>query len=201
MFFANVEDFGDGGNVAVHRINAFERDELGAARLDGGEQAVEIFRIVMLEFQALRAAMANAFDHRSVVECIGQDDAIGEARREGAKRCPVGNIAAGKNQRGFFVVEVGQFGFEQHMLMARPRNIARAACARAAAIKRVVHRVEDFGMLAHAEIVVRAPDGDVLDGAIVGIAPGTGERATLAFEFGKHPVITGFTQSIQLLGE
>ena len=70
MLLANVEDLGDRRDVAVHRIDAFERDQLGAARLDCGEQPVEILGVVMLEAQALRTAVANALNHRGMVERV-----------------------------------------------------------------------------------------------------------------------------------
>ena len=90
-------------------------------------------------FCDLGAAVADALDHRGVVERVGQDDAVGKLRAQRAERRPVRHIARGEQQRGFLVVQVGQLGLEQHMAGAwcprccacrpRPRRSGRACRA------------------------------------------------------------------------
>jgi hypothetical protein len=52
-------------------------------------------------------------------------------------------------------------------------NITRAARSGTHIMQRVFHRADNIGMLAHAQIVVRAPHGDVL----WTIMPGKASRA------------------------
>ena len=199
--FADVEDFGDRRNVAVHRIDALECHQLRAAGFDRGEQFVEMRDVVVPELQALRTAVADTLDHRRVVERVRQHDAVGQARGERAECRPVRDIAAGEQQRRFLAVEVGQLGLEQNVLMVGAADVARAPRPCAAAVERFVHRAEHIGMLAHAEIVVRAPDGDLAYFPGIGVAARARKRALLAFDVGEHAVIAGFAQAVELLGE
>jgi len=50
-----------------------------------------------------------------------------------------------------------------------------------------MHGGEHQGMLAHAEIIVRAPYGN-LAGAVLGVADGAREIALLALKLGENPV-------------
>ena len=80
---------------------------------------------------------------------------------------------------------VGQFAFEQHMGVAGAGDVAGAAGAGAGAVELLRHRRQHHRVLAHAEIVVRAPDGDLgADAMIVGAR----ETAAAPFEIGEDPV-------------
>ena len=57
-------------------------------------------------------------------------------------------------------MQIGELGLELHMIVRRARYVARAAGARADGVDCLVHGGDHGGMLAHAEIVVGAPDGD-----------------------------------------
>src|SRR6476646_6300811 len=87
------------------------------------------------------------------------------------------------------------------MLVIGPRNIARAPRARAAAVERFVHRGEHLWMLAHAEIIIRAPHGNVLNVAILGPALGMGKLTGLALEFGEDAVVARLAKTVELFGE
>lgn len=56
-------------------------------------------------------------------------------------------------------MQVGQFGFQFDHGMAVAGNIAGAAGAGAEFGHRLLHGPDNRRMLAHAEIIVRAPDG------------------------------------------
>ena len=62
-----IAQFGDWGDIAVHRIDRLETDELGAAGGHGFEQAREVSRVVVSEDVFFGAAVANAGDHRGIV--------------------------------------------------------------------------------------------------------------------------------------
>src|SRR5215467_13232252 len=57
-------------------------------------------------------------------------------------------------------MQVGELALELHQRMIVAGNIAGAAGAGAHPGRGLDHGADDFGMLAHAEIVVRAPDHD-----------------------------------------
>uniref|UniRef100_A0A0N5A4J2 LigA n=1 Tax=Parastrongyloides trichosuri TaxID=131310 RepID=A0A0N5A4J2_PARTI len=69
---------GDGarqvGDVAVHRIDALEGDQLGRVDWRGGQQFLKVFKVVVAEDVALAAAVADARDHGGVVQRVREDD-------------------------------------------------------------------------------------------------------------------------------
>ena len=196
MLLAHVQNFGDRSDIAIHRIDALERDQLGLVGIELTQLAVQVFGRIMFPDDALGAAVPDALDHRGVVERIGQDHAVRDACRQGAEGGPVGDIAGREDQRVFLAVQIGQFVFQQDMMMVGARNIARAPCPGAAFVDHPVHRFGYLGMLAHAEIIVGAPDRD-LGGAVFHIAGSMGIGASLAFDLGEHPVTALFPDRIQ----
>ena len=74
-------------------------------------------------------------------------------------------------------MEVGELGLEVDMIMGVAADVARAARAGADVVERFFHRRDDRGVLAHAEIVVRAPHGDRLGAVVAGEAARVGEAA------------------------
>ena len=105
--------------------------------------------------------MADAFDHAGVVAGIGQDHHIRDPAAQRRQRRPVRHIAAGEQQRRLLAVQIGQFGLQQQVVVIGAGNVARAARPGAAGLHAIDHRLHHGGVLAHAEIIVRAPDGDV----------------------------------------
>ena len=62
----------------------------------------------------------------------------------------------------FLAVQVGEFGLELGMIMGVAADVARAARAGADVVEGRLHGLNDHRVLAHAEIIVGAPDGDRL---------------------------------------
>ena len=60
-----------------------------------------------------------------------------------------------------FTAQAAKLGLKIDVIVRRSRDIARAARPRPNARDRVGHGGENFRMLSHAEVVVRAPDGDL----------------------------------------
>ena len=195
-----VAEFRDRGDVAIHRIDRLEGDQLGPARIDGLQLAAQIVGIVMGEDDAVGAGMADALDHRGVVQRIRQHHAVGNAGGEGRERGPVRHVAGVEQQRRFLAVEIGKLLLQQHMVMIGAADIAGATGAGAAAIERAVHGSEHIGMLAHAEIIVRAPDGDVAR-AVRAVKGRARELADLTLEIGEDAVAALLAKSVQLLPE
>ena len=76
------------------------------------------------------------------------------------QRGVVGDVGRGEQQRRLLAVQVGKLGLELDVVVRGARDVARAARAGAGRIERLVHGGEHGGMLAHAKVVVGAPDGD-----------------------------------------
>ena len=162
-FSARSRDLLDRRDVAVHRIEALEHDQLGALERLGGEQFFEMGDVVMPPDLALAAGAAHALDHRIVVERVGEDQAIGQQVGDGRNGGEIGDPAGGEDQRRLLAVQVGEFGFELDERMAGAGNVAGAAGAGAVLARAArSHRRDDFRVDAHAEIIVGAPDGDVM---------------------------------------
>ena len=156
--------------------------------------------VVVAEDLLFHAALAHALDHRGVVELVGEDHAVGQQPRDGRDRRLVGNEPRGEHQRRFLAMEVGERPLELDQRPVGARDIARAAGADAELAGRLLHRGDHFGMLAHAEIVVRAPDGDLA--RIVGrVAKTPRETARNALEIGKHAVALLLPQRIDRVFE
>src|SRR6185312_2958128 len=193
MALGHVAELGDGCDVAVHGIDALEGDELGAARVAAGEPALEIGGVVMREDLLLGAAVTDALDHRGMVERVGEDHAARHLARQGRERRLVGDVARSEGERRFLAMQIGELAFEQHVIMSGAGDVARAASPGAHAVDRLMHRGEHLGMLAHAEIVVGAPDRDL--GAEV-VAEGAGKGPGTALEIGEDPIASFGAQRV-----
>jgi hypothetical protein len=144
--------------------------------------------------------VADALDHRSVVPGIGEDDDAGDLRTERAERRPVGDIAGGEEKGRFLVVQVRKFALQQHMVMIRAGDVAGTAGAGATLVDRELHRFGDLRMLAHAEIVVRAPYGDFLR-TRSGMAYRPGKTPATAFQIGEDTVTAFLAHCFQFVFE
>ena len=122
-----------------------------------------------------------------MVQLVGEDQAIGQKPRNRRDRCLVRHEARGKDQTGFLVVKVGQFVFQLDERMIVAGDIARAAGTGAHAARRIVHGSDNRGMLAHSQIIVRAPYGDFTCG--IGSTPKRARKSPHdPFQIGKDPI-------------
>ena len=156
-----------------------------------GELALEVGRVVVVEDARRSAAVANALDHGGVVRCVGEDDTARHARCQRPERGPVGDIAGGEQEGLLLAVQVGQFPLEQHVIVICAGDVAGAAGSRAAAVQSLMHRREHDRVLAHAQIVVGAPDGD-FRGAALRVIRRAREIPCLPLQIREH-AITAFT--------
>src|SRR5690606_23976681 len=90
------------------------------------------------------------------------DDAAGQQLRQRAEGRLVRDVARGEQQCRFLAVEVGQLSLEEDVIVIGSGNIAGAPGPRAATPQRLGHRFDHRRVLAHPEIVVAAPDDDLL---------------------------------------
>jgi hypothetical protein len=63
----DVAHLADRRDVAVHRVDRFEGDDLGPGRIGGGQQLLEMGGVVVAEDLPDRTRMADAGDHRGMV--------------------------------------------------------------------------------------------------------------------------------------
>ncbi len=79
---------------------------------------------------------------------------------ERGQRRVVGDVGGGEQKRGFLAVQIGKLGLQLDVIVRGAGDVARTARARAHRIDGLVHGGDDGGVLAHAEVIVGAPDGD-----------------------------------------
>ena len=191
-----VADRGDRGDVAVHRIDAFERDQLGRLGILLHQQLLEMVEVVVAEHALLAARVLDAGDHRGVVEFVGEDDAAGQQFAERRQRRLVRDVARGEQQRALLAVQVGELGLELDVVMGVAADVAGAARAGADVVQRFLHRRDHRGVLAHAEIVVRAPHGDRLGAVMAGEASRVGIAALGAQDVDEDAVAAFVVQPV-----
>ncbi len=195
-----VADGVDRRHVAVHGIEALEHHELWPRRTRRLEQRFQMAEIAVTEDRLLATRPAHALDHGVVVEGIRNDKAVGHQLRDGGDAGVIRHVAGGENQGGFLAVQLGQLALQFHQRMVGAGNIAGAAGAGAGAGRGLHHGADHLGVLAHAEIVVGAPDDDVAF-ALRGVPYRMGKPPGQPFEIGKHAVTPFIVQLSKRAGK
>ena len=138
----------------------------------------------------LAARPAHALDHRIVVERVGENEAVRQEARDRRDGGEIGDPARGEDERGGLAMQIGELGLELHDRMVGPGNVARAAGAGAVGARRPNRGLDHIGVAAHAEIVVRAPDGDFARAMLLaGRAPHRHRKAArVALEIGENAI-------------
>ena len=88
-FLGHIANRCNRGNVAIHGIDGFKCNQLGPLGINGLQFGFKVGHIIVGENDAFGLAVANTLDHRGVVACIRQHNAIRNERSKGAKRGPV----------------------------------------------------------------------------------------------------------------
>ncbi len=196
-----VADRRNGRNVAVHRIDALEGDELGRIRIGGSEQFAQMIQVVVAEDELLAARIADTRDHGGVIELVGEDQAARQDLAERRERGLVRHIARGEEQCALLAVQIGQLGLEVDMVVRVTADIASAARTGADIVQRLFHRRDHLGMLAHGEIIVGAPDRDRPGAVVAGEAAGVGILTPVAQDIDEHPIAALFMEPLDRLVE
>ncbi len=160
-----------------------------------------MLKVIVPPHPLLTTGIADARDHRRVVEFVRIDDAAGQHLGQRRQRRLVRDIAAGEQQRRLLAVQVGEFGLEMDMVVRVAADIARAARPGADIVQRLFHRRDHLGMLTHCEIVVRAPHGDRLRPVMPGEASRIGEHALIAQNVDKDAIPSLGVQPVDRLIE
>ncbi len=115
------------GDVAVHGIDALEGHQLGRVGRRLGQQAFQVFEVVVAEDLERAPAVADAGDHGGVVQLVGEHDQAGQhllQRRQGRL---IGDVAGGEEKRRLLAVQVGQLALELDVVVRGAGDVARAA--------------------------------------------------------------------------
>ena len=124
----------------------------------------------------------------------------GSMRAQGLQRRLVGDVARGEDQRRFLAVQLGELALERHVQRVGAGDVARAAGARALRADRRLHGLDHDRMLAHGEIVVGAPHGDVARPCRL-VEARAREGAGDALQLGEHAIAALVVQAPQMTGE
>ena len=198
MGFGHLDNLADRGDVAIHRVDRFEGDDLGpvAHRL---QLAVQIAPVVVFPDDLVGPRMADALDHAGMVAGIRQDDGIGNPCAKRRQRRPVRHVTGGEQQRRFLAVQVGQFCLQRDVMHGIARDVARPARAGAAGLYGIHHRADDIRVMGHSQIIVGTPDGDLA--RFVHVVDRPGLFAALALQIGIDAVIAFGLQGAKLFRE
>src|SRR4051794_33924472 len=109
---------------------------------------------------------------------------------------PRTHIARGEDQRRLAAVQIGELALEQEMHMAVAGDVAGAAGAGPDRSQCLLHRRQHGLVLAHAEIIVRAPHRDLGADAVV---IGAWKPPAAPLEIGKDAIPPLGAQSVEPL--
>ena len=152
--------------------------------------------VVVAPDPLLHARLPHTLDHRIVVERIGDDQAVGNQLGERGDAGLVRHIAGREHQRGFLAVQVGELMLELDQRVIGAGDVAGTAGAGADAGRGLDHRADHLRVLAHAEIIVRAPDHDVT-APLGGMPERVRETAGDALEVDENPIAPLLAQLLQ----
>ena len=129
-----LDDFGQAGEISLHREDAVGDDELPLPALARGKSVAEIVhRRVLVDHLTRRAREPDGVDDRCVVELVGEDHGVlvGERRNGRLVRVPAGDV----RQRGLSADEVAELALELVVHLERPADEAHGARASAVTAK------------------------------------------------------------------
>lgn len=204
------EEGGEGGDVAFHRVDAFDGEEFGGVAGELGGDVAEIGGVVVGEAFEGGGGEAGAVPHAGVDVFIGEDDVA--LLREGGEAGEAGEVAGGVDLAGFFAEEGGEFGFEGEVVGAGAVGDAGAGGAGAPFEEGGAGGLDGFGVEGEAEVVVAGEHDHVaaveadagallpLGGVVVGgvaeaelgggvVAAAVGDRVLAFREEGKGHVV------------
>ena len=95
-------------------------------------------------------------------------------------------------------MQVGQFAFQQQVVMVGTTDVAGAARSGAGALYSLAHCADHGGMLAHAQVIIGTPHRHIAHGTVHSMAGRTGKLAALALQLREIAVIAIGLQLIQL---
>src|SRR6516225_6926215 len=112
MVLRKVTDAVHWSDVAVHRVESFEHDQLWPLRSLCRQQFLQMSDVVMAPDLLFNAGTAHALNHRIVVAGVRQDYAVRKQLGYSRDASLVGHIARGEDQRRFLAVQLRKFALQ-----------------------------------------------------------------------------------------
>ena len=154
----NLEDLGEGADVAVHRVDAFDDHQLLA--LDPRHLALEVHRVVVPEEHGLGLGQDRAVDDGGVGVLVEEDRVPGA--HEGGDEAHVGAVARREDDAGFLVLEGRELLGEPLVDLEGPGEDRGARGPQAVGLDGLCRRPLDLGAVGDPEVVVRGEVEEVL---------------------------------------
>ncbi len=196
----DLGDLAQRRDVAVHGVDGLEGDDLRHARRILCEQLIQMRDIVVAEDALGSAAVADALDHRGMVQRIGEDDGARQQFRQRRERRVVGDVAGCEEERRRLAMQVRKLGLERDVIARRAGDIARAAGAGADRVDCRVHGGENGLVLAHAQIIVRTPHFDPALG-VTALRERMRKLSAFALQIGEMPITALLAKRLDRLGQ
>ncbi len=162
----HFEEFGESADVAVHRIDALDHDQLLALRLS--QLALEIQRIVVAEEDSVRLGQDGAVDDRRV-RVLVDDDRVSRAHKPGDE-AHVGAVAGREDDDRFLALEPGELRVEFLVNIESTGKDGRPRRAEPVLLNRLDRGLLDFRTVRDAEIVVGGHVDQVMNATGLAIA-------------------------------
>ena len=126
--FGEIANFCQRGDIPVHRVKAFANDD-GRPTRGIAQQFLKMCDVVVAKHLIFAAGLADAFDHRIMIERVRQDETVRNQFGDGRNACLVRHIARRENERGFLAVQVREFVLQLNQRMIGTCNVSGAAPA------------------------------------------------------------------------
>ena len=134
-----------------------------------------------------------------MVQRVGIDNQPRKQFRERGQRRGICDVGRGEEKRGFLAVEIRKLGLKRFMIDRGAGNITGAARSGARGLKSVAHGAQNLRVLAHAQIIVAAPDRYRLLGTVLAPPRSMRELPALALNVDERPVAAFFVKPAQSL--
>ena len=154
LFLGGGDDFGNGRDVALHGVNAFEGDDLGGFGGLVGKEFAEVGGVVVGEAFGAGLGQANAGPNGGVEVFVAEDDVA--FLGEGLDGRHAGDVAGDGDVAGFLADEGGEFFLEALVVGAAAVGEAGAGGAGAPFGEGALAGGDDFGMVGEAEVIIAA---------------------------------------------
>ncbi len=184
---SEIADALDRRDVAVHRIERLERDQLRPLGCGGPQQLFQMRHVVVAEDLLLRAGLAHALDHGIVIPGVRQDQAVRHQLDQGRDASLIGDVAGREDQSRLFAMEVGELALEVDQRMVGAGDIAGSTGPCAHSGRGLDHRTDHLRVLPHAKVIVGAPHDHVAR-PLRGMPDRAGKAAGKPLEVRKYPV-------------
>ena len=112
ILLSKVADFFDRADTTTHRVNTLESNDLRGLLRVLRELHLEVFQVVMLEYDPLGARVTQALDHGRVVHAVGEVNAPGKLRAQGREGRVVGNVARREDERSGLAMQGRELSLE-----------------------------------------------------------------------------------------